>query len=95
MYAGTVFEYAPVRDIFTAPCHPYTVGLMASMPRLGSNSESAVRLNVIPGAVPPLYSLPAGCRFHDRCPFIMDICRKEEPVLKEISSGHYVRCWKC
>jgi peptide/nickel transport system ATP-binding protein len=95
MYAGTVFEYAPVRDIFAAPCHPYTVGLMASMPRLESGSESNVRLNVIPGTVPPLYSLPAGCRFHDRCPFVMDICRKEEPVLKEISSGHYVRCWKC
>jgi peptide/nickel transport system ATP-binding protein/oligopeptide transport system ATP-binding protein len=95
MYAGTVFEYAPVKDIFAAPCHPYTVGLMASMPRLDGGSGGAVRLNVIPGTVPPLYSLPAGCRFHDRCPFVMDICRKEEPALKEISSGHYVRCWKC
>ena len=95
MYAGTVFEYAPVRDIFAAPCHPYTVGLMASMPRLDSGSGGTVRLNAIPGTVPPLYSLPAGCRFHDRCPLVMDICRREEPALKEIASGHYVRCWKC
>jgi peptide/nickel transport system ATP-binding protein len=95
MYAGTVFEYAEVRAIFASPCHPYTVGLMASMPRLEGKPGGVARLDVIPGTVPPLYSLPAGCRFSDRCPLVMDICRSEEPTLKETAPDHYARCWRC
>jgi len=95
LYAGTVFEYAEVRTIFASPCHPYTVGLMASMPRLDGKPGRVARLDAIPGTVPPLYSLPAGCRFSDRCPLVMDICRREEPALKETAPDHYVRCWRC
>jgi peptide/nickel transport system ATP-binding protein len=95
MYAGTVFEYATVRSIFASPCHPYTIGLMASMPRLDGKADKSARLSTIVGTVPPLYSLPEGCRFHDRCPVAMDICRREEPVLRETAPGHYARCWKC
>jgi len=95
MYAGTVFEYAAVRSVFASPCHPYTIGLMASMPRLEDKADKSARLSTIVGTVPPLYSLPEGCRFHDRCPVVMDICRREEPVLRETAPGHYARCWKC
>ncbi len=95
MYAGTVFEYAAVQSVFASPCHPYTIGLMASMPRLDGKANKSARLSTIAGTVPPLYSLPEGCRFHDRCPVAMDICRREEPALRETAPGHYARCWKC
>ncbi len=94
MYAGRIVERSPTRDLFSSPLHPYTVGLMGSRPRLDGPAGRNALLRVIPGAVPPLYDLPTGCRFQDRCPDVFSVCREKEPVLKEISEGHAVRCWK-
>ncbi|MGZ3415813.1 MAG: ABC transporter ATP-binding protein [Isosphaeraceae bacterium] len=92
MYAGKVVEYANVETLFDNPNHPYTIGLMSSMP----NTELAKahrRLNAIPGTVPSLFALPSGCKFNDRCPRAFALCRQEEPLLKEIGPAHQVRCW--
>jgi len=94
MYAGKVVEYSTVAELFSLPLHPYTEGLMNSSPDLNDVSDRHRRLRVIAGTVPNLYSLPRGCSFQDRCPFVMEICRKEEPDLTERDSGHRVRCWK-
>lgn len=91
MYAGAIVEYAAVKELFEAPCHPYTKGLLESMPRSGCAGD---HLRVIPGAIPALYNLPSGCRFSDRCREAMDICHEHEPEISEPGSGHLVRCWK-
>jgi oligopeptide/dipeptide ABC transporter ATP-binding protein len=89
MYAGEIVEQAGVRDLFATPHHPYTEGLMAAMPRAGTKRE---RLTVIPGAVPSPYEWPAGCRFHERCPYAWELCEREHPPLYEIGVGHVSRC---
>lgn len=89
MYAGVVVEKADVKELFKEPRHPYTQGLLNSMPRI--DLEQA-KLKVIPGAVPNPLNLPSGCRFHPRCDRCMEICRQEEPPLIE-DSGRQVRCW--
>jgi peptide/nickel transport system ATP-binding protein/oligopeptide transport system ATP-binding protein len=94
MYAGRIVEYAAVSELFNRPCHPYTVGLMNSIPQIAADGRREEYLKVIPGVVPALYSLPAGCYFHDRCSEMMDICRSKEPPTREASCGHYVTCWK-
>ena len=68
MYAGRIVEHSPTRELFSRPLHPYTVGLMASRPRLDGPADRNAMLSVIPGAVPALYDLPTGCPFQDRCP---------------------------
>ncbi|OEU80907.1 MAG: peptide ABC transporter ATP-binding protein [Desulfobacterales bacterium S5133MH4] len=94
MYAGKIVEEAPTRTIFKTPLHPYSQGLLQSMPRLGDKVRlGRVRLEEIPGIVPSLYELPAGCRFSTRCSHAMEICRKEEPDLEEIDERHFCRCW--
>jgi peptide/nickel transport system ATP-binding protein/oligopeptide transport system ATP-binding protein len=94
MYAGKIVEEAPTRTIFKTPLHPYSQGLLQSMPRLGDKVRlGRVRLQEIPGVVPSLYELPAGCRFSTRCSHAMEICRKEEPDLEEIDERHFCRCW--
>lgn len=90
MYAGRIVEEAPVDVLFSSPLHPYTQGLLSSMPRLDEKKE---RLPVIPGNVPPLNDMPSGCRFNPRCPHASDICRTEIPALAEISSGHRSACF--
>ncbi len=90
MYAGQIVEYCAVRDAFKQTRHPYTAGLLASLPRLG---ERGGRLRVIPGTVPNPATFPAGCRFHPRCPVVQDRCRTEEQHLVD-STGHVVRCWR-
>jgi len=91
MYAGQVVETAPTRDLFATPQHPYTTGLLASIPRLDQPRE---RLRSIPGSVPPATAWPGGCRFHPRCPFAWEKCRTEEPPLLETgTAGHSARCW--
>ncbi|MFA4916932.1 MAG: ABC transporter ATP-binding protein [Syntrophales bacterium] len=92
MYAGKVVEYGQVEDIFSLPLHPYTVGLMESIPKIDRGADS--RLTAIPGVVPDLHNLPRGCRFLDRCSYVMKTCTEEEPELKEETPGHSVRCWK-
>ena len=91
MYAGEIVEQAPVAKLFTAPQHPYTVGLIGSIPRL---SDSRHRLNAIAGSVPQLVGQLSGCRFAARCPFADDHCRSDAPPFAEINPGHFSRCWK-
>ena len=91
MYAGQVVETAATRGLFATPQHPYTEGLLASIPRLDQPRE---RLRSIPGSVPPATAWPSGCRFHPRCPYAWDKCRTEEPPLLETgAAGHQARCW--
>jgi oligopeptide/dipeptide ABC transporter ATP-binding protein len=91
MYAGQVVETAATRVLFATPRHPYTEGLLASIPRLDQPRE---RLRSIPGSVPPATAWPTGCRFHPRCPYAWDKCRTEEPPLLETgTAGHSARCW--
>ena len=91
MYAGQVVETAPTTELFARPRHPYTEGLMASIPRL---DRPRGRLHSIPGSVPAATAWPAGCRFHPRCPFAWEKCRSEAPPLLETgTAGHTARCW--
>ncbi len=91
MYAGKVVEHAVTRELFKHPKHPYTVGLLNSIPDLRRRKE---RLDAIPGVVPSPGSFPPGCRFQDRCPLVIDKCRNEEPPLSEHGEGHYSACWR-
>ncbi|MFN2342798.1 MAG: ABC transporter ATP-binding protein, partial [Desulfonatronovibrio sp.] len=87
MYSGRIVEYGSVKDILSDPGHPYTRGLLASLPRLDRNDD----LNPIPGTVPEIGNLPRGCHFHPRCPEKMDICSRKDPPVKELPSK--IRCW--
>jgi len=91
MYAGRIVEQAPVEQLFDVPQHPYTIGLLGSIPRLDHTKD---RLAAIEGSVPDPLNPPQGCRFSPRCPFVEAQCRVEQPVLREIASGHAVACWK-
>lgn len=89
MYAGDACETATVKDLFKQPLHPYTKGLLRSVPKLEEQKE----LQTIPGTVPNLIHPPSGCRFHPRCPFAKDICSKEKPPTIEYAKGHFVACY--
>lgn len=89
MYAGRIVEEAPVKELFSAPKHPYTQGLIASVPKLGSGVES---LPSIPGSVPDLSVMPKGCKFAPRCKYATDICREKEPELMTVEGIHKCRC---
>jgi oligopeptide/dipeptide ABC transporter ATP-binding protein len=91
MYAGQVIERCAVERLFSEPQHPYTVGLLGSIPRLHFEQE---RLSAIEGFVPDAAALPAGCRFHPRCPFAIEKCLQEIPPLMEITPDHYAACWR-
>jgi peptide/nickel transport system ATP-binding protein len=91
MYAGEIVERAPVDALFAAPQHPYTVGLLGSIPRLDHRLS---RLATIEGMVPNMSALPQGCRFAARCPFVSDICVAAPPALVSINPGHWSRCIK-
>lgn len=90
MYAGKVVESAPVFEIFKNPKHPYTVGLMSSMPSLNSGSK---RLSTIEGNVPNPINLPKGCYFADRCPNAMPKCKESQPHDVKVGSKHHVSCF--
>lgn len=90
MYAGKIVEEAPVGVLFGNPSHPYTQGLIASVPKLGSGVKV---LPSIPGSVPDLSSMPKGCRFAPRCKYATDKCREQEPELKAINENQKCRCW--
>ena len=90
MYAAKVVEEADVRPIFKEPLHPYTRGLLSSIPRM---DETKKRLSVIPGIVPSPLNFPGGCRFHNRCPECFDKCRESDPPLFLMKGGRKVRCW--
>ena len=91
MYAGYIVETTNVENFFANYKHPYSEGLIGSIPRLGYRKEM---LSTISGSVPSLIHLPPGCRFHPRCRYAMDRCKNEKPLLKEISPGHKVACFK-
>ncbi len=91
MYAGKVAEEAPVDALFNNPAHPYTQGLLASIP--SSHSGERSRINEIEGLVPSVLNLPKGCYFHPRCPKVMDVCRERTPELKTVSSGARAACF--
>jgi peptide/nickel transport system ATP-binding protein/oligopeptide transport system ATP-binding protein len=92
MYAGRIVEYAEVKPIFGNPMHPYTQGLLKSIPRLDEDHTRKGRLEAIPGLVPSLLELPKGCKFSNRCKYVFEKCG-EEPQLIEAEPGHLVRCW--
>jgi len=93
MYAGKIVEEAPVRELFENPQHPYTVGLLDSIPRLVLTGEKAKRLKTIEGAVPDLIHLPPGCSFYDRCKSRMDICKTTFPSEIWLNPEHRVACY--
>jgi peptide/nickel transport system ATP-binding protein len=94
MYAAKVAEEAPVGDLFKEPLHPYTQGLLRSIPRIDLAATARRRLETIPGTVPTLRGdLAPGCRFAPRCPFVKSVCTEKDPVLKEVKPGHKVSCW--
>jgi peptide/nickel transport system ATP-binding protein len=90
MYAGKIVEEAPVKELFASPAHPYTQGLIASVPKLGAGVKV---LPSIPGSVPDLASMPTGCRFAPRCKYATDKCRAQEPELKNVGGERRCRCW--
>ena len=91
MYCGRIVEQAPVQQLFDTPQHPYTVGLLGSIPRLHGEQS---RLAAIPGQVPSPHARPSGCSFADRCPFVQAQCRVEAPALRDIGGGHRSACWR-
>jgi peptide/nickel transport system ATP-binding protein/oligopeptide transport system ATP-binding protein len=93
MYAGKIMEVADVDTLFKDPKHPYTVGLMCSIPLLGIG-RNRQRLCTIPGVVPSLFTLGEGCLFHDRCADVFDPCSRIPPPMVEFGGGHVVRCHK-
>lgn len=90
MYAGKIIEKAPVKELFKNPQHPYTQGLLNSMPKRGQSSE---RLTAIPGMVPNLWELPDGCRFQERCSLVMDRCRDHQPSPVQVGDQHIANCF--
>jgi peptide/nickel transport system ATP-binding protein len=94
MYAAKVAEEAPVGELFKEPLHPYTQGLLRSIPRIDLAATERRRLETIPGTVPTLRGdIAPGCRFAPRCPFVKSVCTEKDPVLKEVKPGHKVSCW--
>ncbi len=93
MYAGFIVEEAPVRDLYLHPSHPYTLGLLGSLPRLDLEKGGGHRLTSIEGLPPDLVDLPVGCPFYARCKFHCDRCQTENPPLEPIAPGHKIACW--
>ena len=90
MYAGKIVEYGDINKIFKSPEHPYTIGLLKSIPKLTDNKK---RLEPIQGTVPSPLNFPKGCKFNNRCPHAKDKCFAQDPELKEVAEGRGVRCW--
>ncbi len=93
MYAGNLVEEGPASELFNNPLHPYTTGLLSSIPRSDVKSKSEIKLESIPGSVPNLIAPPSGCRFHPRCKFKMDICSEQKPALVSVEKDHKVACF--
>jgi oligopeptide/dipeptide ABC transporter ATP-binding protein len=92
MYAGKVIEYGTVEDIFYRPKHPYTQGLLNTIPHF-ETGQRLKSLQTIPGLVPSLFKLPKGCRFQERCAFVIHTCRMQEPKLENLRGYHRVACF--
>jgi len=92
MYAGYIIEQAAIVDLYGSPRHPYTIGLLGSLPRL--DDAPGTKLFSIPGQPPDLIALPAGCPFAARCNYVTEQCREENPTLEQVNPGHQVACWE-
>ena len=92
MYAGHIVEKAPSKELVREPLHPYSQALINAIPDPDPENRKRLR-NVPPGEPPSLINPPPGCRFHPRCPYAMDVCRRQEPPEVEVKSGHVVKCW--
>ncbi|MFD0915236.1 ABC transporter ATP-binding protein [Pseudahrensia aquimaris] len=92
MYLGKIVEEGPAEQVYTAPCHPYTKGLLASVPRLVLDEDALVTLDVIKGEIPSPLSPPEGCNFSPRCPIFTEECRKRDPQLREIKPSQFAAC---
>lgn len=93
MYLGKIVEYGPAEEVFEKPLHPYTQALFSAIP-IPDPIETRRRKRIkVPGEPPSPINPPSGCRFHPRCPIAKDVCKREEPKLEEVESGHYVACW--
>ncbi|ASJ11515.1 MULTISPECIES: ABC transporter ATP-binding protein [Thermococcus] len=90
MYAGKIVEIGDSEKVYYEPAHPYTQKLLSAIPRLHEDVE---KLEFIPGQPPNLINPPKGCRFHPRCPYAMQVCKEQEPELKEVDKDHYAACW--
>ncbi len=90
LYAGTIAEVGPVERMFYRPLHPYTTALLRAVPNPLQRME---KLEAIPGTIPNLINPPPGCRFHPRCPYAMDVCKRERPPMIEVEPQHFVSCW--
>jgi len=90
MYAGNIVEVAPVQDLYKHPLHPYSQGLLNSIPRMDQPDK---KLESIPGSVPNLIYPPTGCRFHPRCPHAMPVCKESRPPMTVEAEGHHVACY--
>jgi len=90
MYAGKLMEVAPASALFDAPLHPYTQGLLSSVPNIRLDDQA---LRTMEGAPPDLIHPPSGCRFHPRCPEAMERCKREEPPFRHVADGRAVACW--
>jgi oligopeptide/dipeptide ABC transporter ATP-binding protein len=91
MYAGKIVEHASAIDLFDSPSHPYTIGLMSSVPSLNDQKE---KLSAIPGTIPSPNEYPPACRFQDRCPYVINKCRIDEPPLRQVDKMHYAACFR-
>jgi oligopeptide transport system ATP-binding protein len=91
MYGGFIIEESPIRDLYANPCHPYTIGLLGSLPRIHQKGHQ--RLYSIEGMPPMLYQKPQRCPFSPRCRWVVDRCREENPPLVEVDEKHRVACW--
>jgi len=91
MYAGMIVEQAPVYDIYADPRHPYTMGLLGSIPRLDAPRKS--KLTPIEGLPPDLIDMPDACPFHPRCVYVQEICRQKKPALRTVAPNHQIACW--
>jgi len=90
MYGGKLMEVASAVELYDKPLHPYTQGLLRSIPNISLDSQ---KLETMPGSPPDLIEPPPGCRFHPRCPYVMEKCYTLEPIMKEVGNGHHVACW--
>ncbi|MCX7846290.1 MAG: ABC transporter ATP-binding protein [Dictyoglomaceae bacterium] len=92
MYLGAFVELAPKEELYENPLHPYTRALLASVPKMPKDGGRQRKFTALKGEIPSPIDLPLGCRFQSRCEYMMDICRREEPIFREISPGHFIAC---
>ena len=90
MYLGKIFEYAPSDKLFEKPLNPYTIALLSAVPV--PDPDRQVNRIILPGDVPSPVNPPSGCRFHPRCPYAIDLCKEQEPPLREVEKDHFVAC---